>query len=67
MYVHDIESGITVSDREPEIAKQTAATAHVNGNNVLGPTVGNFSMRLAIQKAQEAGVGWVVANCKYTN
>ena len=62
MYVHDIDSKITISDREPQIANQTAATAHVNGNNVLGPVVGNFSMDLAIQKAKEAGVGWVVAN-----
>ena len=64
MYVHDIDSGITVSDQEPVISKETAATAHVDGKNVLGPVVGKFSMQLAIQKAKEAGVGWVVANGK---
>ena len=31
----------------------------MEGNNSLGATVGNFAMRLAIQKAQETGVGWV--------
>lgn len=36
MYVRDIESGMCVSDKEPQITKETAATALVNGNNVLG-------------------------------
>ena len=62
MYVHDIESKITSTKDEPEIVKQTAATAYVNGKNVLGPVVGNFCMQTAIKKAREAGVGWVVAN-----
>lgn len=61
MYVRDIKSGITVSDREPEVLKETVATAHVDGHNLLGPVVGNFCMDLAISKAREAGVGWVVA------
>lgn len=64
MYVRDIETGITVSDKEPVIAKETAATALVNGNNVLGPVVGDFAMSLAIKKAHDVGVGWVVANGK---
>ncbi|XP_002741248.3 putative oxidoreductase YjmC, partial [Saccoglossus kowalevskii] len=61
MYVNDIKSGTTVSDKEPIILTEFAATAHVNGNNLLGPVVGNFSMELAIQKAKQSGVGWVVA------
>jgi len=62
MYVNDIQNGITVSgDLEPSILKQTVATAHVDGNNLLGPVVGNFCMELAIQKAKDAGVGWVAA------
>ncbi|WAR24442.1 YJMC-like protein, partial [Mya arenaria] len=55
MYVHDIQSGITVSDAEPKIVKETAATAFVNGNNVLGPVVGNLCMQTAIKKAKESG------------
>lgn len=62
MYVHDIESGITVCKDEPKIRKETAATAYVDGRNLLGPVVGNFCMGLAIKKAKESGVGWVVAN-----
>ncbi|XP_070564184.1 uncharacterized oxidoreductase YjmC-like [Ptychodera flava] len=61
MYANDIKSGTTVSDTEPTIERELAATAHVNGNNLLGPVVGNFCMDLAIQKARDVGVGWVVA------
>ncbi|XP_077981041.1 putative oxidoreductase YjmC [Glandiceps talaboti] len=61
MYVNDIKSGTTVSDREPSIVKELGATAHVDGNNLLGPVVGNFCMDIAIQKAKDVGVGWVVA------
>ena len=65
MYVNDIGSGITVADKEPSVVKETVATALVDGNNVLGPTVGNFAMELAVQKAKEAGVGWVTAKGKF--
>ena len=41
--------------------KQTVATAHVDGNNLLGPVVGKFSMNLAIEKAKQVGIGLVVA------
>ena len=61
MYVHDIKTGTTVSDTEPLVVKETAATAYVDGNNVLGPVVGNLCMQLAIKKAKDVGVGWVVA------
>lgn len=61
MYVKDIESGVTVSDKEPVILKESLATAFVDGQNVLGPVVGNFCMDLAINKAKRSGVGWVVA------
>jgi len=61
MYVRDIQTGITVSDKEPEIVKETAATAFVDGNNVLGPVVGKYCIDLAIKKAKEAGIGWVTA------
>ena len=64
MYVHDISSGTTTYDSEPKIVKETAATAYVDGQNLLGPVVGNFSMQKAIEKAKESGVGWVVASGK---
>ncbi|KAJ8343219.1 hypothetical protein SKAU_G00305480 [Synaphobranchus kaupii] len=62
MYVKDIQSGICAKEGEPTIVKESAATALVNGNNLLGPVVGNFCMDLAIKKAREVGIGWVVAN-----
>ncbi|XP_066557161.1 uncharacterized oxidoreductase YjmC isoform X2 [Amia ocellicauda] len=61
MYVKDIQTGICSKDGEPIIEKETVATALVNGNNLLGPVVGNFCMELAIQKAKNAGIGWIVA------
>ena len=61
MYVNDIKLGVTVTDAEPKILKESASTAWVDGMNVLGPVVGNFCMQLAIQKAKKDGIGWVVA------
>lgn len=62
MYVKDIQSGICAKDGEPVVEKESAATALVDGKNLLGPVVGNFCMDLAIRKAREVGVGWVVAH-----
>ncbi|XP_033910277.1 uncharacterized oxidoreductase YjmC-like [Acipenser ruthenus] len=61
MYVKDIQTGICSKDGEPIIEKESVATALVNGENVLGPVVGNFCMDLAIKKAKDVGIGWVVA------
>jgi len=61
MYVNDIQSGITLSNTEPKVLRETAATAHVDGMNVLGPVVGKFSMQIAIKKAKESGIGFVAA------
>ncbi|XP_023698049.1 uncharacterized oxidoreductase YjmC-like isoform X1 [Paramormyrops kingsleyae] len=61
MYVKDIQTGICAKEGTPTIDKETVATALVNGRNLLGPVVGNFCMDLAIQKARDAGIGWVVA------
>lgn len=62
MYVKDIKTGICAKDGEPVVEKESAATALVDGKNLLGPVVGNFCMKLAIQKAKEVGIGWVVAH-----
>ncbi|KAK6188463.1 hypothetical protein SNE40_004632 [Patella caerulea] len=61
MYVKDIETGTTCNDKEPSIVKESVATALVDGNNTLGPVTGNFSMNVAIDKAKNVGIGWVVA------
>lgn len=62
MYVKDIQTGICAVDGEPVVEKESVATALVDGKNLLGPVVGNFCMNLAIRKAKEVGIGWVVAH-----
>lgn len=61
MYVKDIQTGICEKYGEPVMEKESAATALVDGKNLLGPVVGNFCMNLALKKAKEVGIGWVVA------
>lgn len=61
MYVKDVLSGMCAIDGEPVVKKESSATALVDGRNLLGPVVGNFCMNLAIKKAKESGIGWVVA------
>ena len=61
MYVRDLKTGLTASDDEPAIVNETVSTALVDGRNLLGAVVGNFCMQLAIQKAKQTGIGWVVA------
>lgn len=57
--------GACVPTAKPEILKNQGATAWVDGHNALGATVGNFCMKLAIQKAKEYGVGWVAAKREF--
>ena len=66
MYVKDVSSGTTLSNCEPIIIKENAATAYVDGKNLLGPVVGSFSMKIAIKKAFSSGIGFVVANSMST-
>ena len=61
MYVRDIETGITVSNAQPEVVTETPAVALIDGNNCLGPVVGNYCMEKAIEKAKTVGVGVVTA------
>uniref|UniRef100_A0A0N4ZY44 Malate dehydrogenase n=1 Tax=Parastrongyloides trichosuri TaxID=131310 RepID=A0A0N4ZY44_PARTI len=59
MYMRDVKSGTCKNDGEPIVLNNFGATAWVDGNNLLGPVVGNFCTDLAIQKAKDLGVGWV--------
>lgn len=52
---------MTRGEGTPEIIKETAVTALVDGKNILGVVVGNYCMDLAIKKAKESGIGWVIA------
>ncbi|XP_055344795.1 uncharacterized oxidoreductase YjmC-like [Paramacrobiotus metropolitanus] len=62
MYVRDIQSKTCNGDGVPVIVKESASTALIDGQNLLGPVVGRFAMAVAIRKAKESGVGWVAAN-----
>ena len=61
MYINDLHKNCTNGNVIPEILKETPASAWVDGKNGLGAVVGNFCMDLAIKKAKEVGVGFVVA------
>lgn len=60
VYVEDIATKSCSVKGEPKILKRKGATAWVDGQNLLGPVVGNFCMQLAIETAKEFGIGWVV-------
>ncbi|KAK6735675.1 hypothetical protein RB195_018725 [Necator americanus] len=61
MYVNDCLKKVCRTHGVPSILKERAGSAWVDGKNLLGPVVGNFCMDLAVKKAKDAGVGWVVA------
>ncbi|WKX93735.1 hypothetical protein Q1695_011193 [Nippostrongylus brasiliensis] len=61
MYANDINKKVCQPDGTPKIEKEKGGSALVDGQNLLGPVVGNFCMNLAVKKAKEAGVGWVTA------
>ncbi|XP_041965033.1 uncharacterized oxidoreductase YjmC-like [Alosa sapidissima] len=61
VYVKEVKAGICAKDGEPVIERETVATSLVDGRNLLGPVVGNFCMSLALRKARDVGIGWVVA------
>ncbi|MFZ0391782.1 MAG: Ldh family oxidoreductase, partial [Calditrichia bacterium] len=60
-YVNGVKSGYIIPDAQPEIAKDSAVLANVDGHNGLGQVIGYFSMELAIKKASEYGFGMVTA------
>nr|CAD7442097.1 unnamed protein product [Timema bartmani] len=66
MYVRDAQTGKCDVNVKPCVLKDTVSTAWVEGNNGLGMVVGNFCMKLAIAKAKQTGVGWVVAKGTHT-
>ncbi|XP_072529915.1 uncharacterized oxidoreductase YjmC-like [Salminus brasiliensis] len=62
VYIREIRAGICVREGEPVLEKESVATALVDGRNLLGPVVGNYCMNLALKKARDTGIGWVVAH-----
>ena len=58
-YIIGIDSGNINLDTEIEIEKETISTALLNGHNAFGQLVAYNAMNLAINKAQETGIGIV--------
>lgn len=61
MYVNDLLINSIDGHAKPKVLNETVATAWVDGNNALGGVVGNFCMKLAIEKAKNAGIAIVSA------
>jgi hypothetical protein len=61
IYFDRIKNGILHPYKPIEIVKETATTALVDGNMGLGLYIGPYCMELAIKKAKEFGIGFVVA------
>lgn len=61
MYMRDVEKKVCNGDGAPIILQERDASAWIDGNNLLGPVVGNYCIDIAVKKAKKAGVGFVVA------
>ncbi|KAK3927164.1 Malate dehydrogenase [Frankliniella fusca] len=61
LYVDDVAAGSCLPAAEPRLLRDGPSTAWVDGGHGLGPVVGRYCMQLAIDKARQTGVGWVVA------
>jgi len=61
-YHKGITSGMMKVDAKSEIIHETPVSAVVDGHDGMGQVIGRYCMELAIKKAKETGVGFVVAN-----
>ncbi|XP_062133592.1 uncharacterized oxidoreductase YjmC [Drosophila sulfurigaster albostrigata] len=61
MYLSDIQNGYVDIKAEPRLIHNTLTTAHVDGNRAMGVFVANYCMDLAVEKARQTGIGFVVA------
>lgn len=59
-YVQGLRDGVMLATPEIEVVRQTPVTALLDGGAGLGQVVGHRAMRLAMEKAAEAGLGFVV-------
>lgn len=58
-YVKGLQDGVMLANPKIEVVQETATTALIDGGAGLGQPVSARAMRLAIQKAREAGAGFV--------
>ncbi len=59
IYIDRIKEGILNPETKYEIVKETPTTAVVDGHNSIGMVIGTRAMQLAIDKAEEYGMGMV--------
>ncbi|MCL5026747.1 MAG: Ldh family oxidoreductase [Chloroflexi bacterium] len=65
-YARRVKSGEIKSSAKPEIVKETAVTAVVNGNWNFGQIVARDAMQVAIDKAKQSGIGAVgILHCNH--
>ena len=58
-YVKGLQDGVMLADPKIEVVQETTTTALIDGGAGLGQPVSARAMRMAIQKAREAGAGFV--------
>ncbi|MDL2234847.1 Ldh family oxidoreductase [Christensenellaceae bacterium OttesenSCG-928-L17] len=58
-YHKGIEKGMIMVDAKPETVFETPVSAVVDGHDGMGQLIGEYAMRIAIQKAKTAGIGVV--------
>jgi LDH2 family malate/lactate/ureidoglycolate dehydrogenase len=58
-YFGGLKSGAVNAKAVPEIVKEQASTATIDGQNGLGPVASTVAMNLAIDKARDTGAGFV--------
>ncbi len=58
-YANRLRGGGTNPVARPRILRQTAATALIDGDNGMGHLAMDMACRLAMEKAQTAGMAWV--------
>lgn len=58
-YVDGLRAGRMIAKPKVQVIKETSSTALIDGGGGLGQPIGVRAMRLAIDKAQEVGAGFV--------
>ncbi len=59
-YYDRLRGGLQSPITRMEVVRETATTAVINGHNGMGFVIGTRSMKMAIEKAREVGMGMVV-------
>jgi L-2-hydroxycarboxylate dehydrogenase (NAD+) len=58
-YIRMLRSGRINARAIPEVIHESPSTCTLDGHNGLGPVVAHRAMKLAIERAQNAGTGWI--------